>query len=82
MTWLMEILKICLEEQLPIKYQSDKAFNTAKNSKYNEYQKGLASMIYKLYNKKLRVVLLKRKSCKVPQQSKFHKGFQFLLAFI
>ena len=38
-------------------------------------------MIYKLFDKKLRIVLLKRKFCKVQEQSKFYKGFQFLLAF-
>ena len=30
----------------------DKAFNIAKNPKYDEYQRGLASMVYKLFNKK------------------------------
>ena len=30
----------------------DKAFNTAKNSKYDGYQRGLASMVYKLFDKK------------------------------
>ena len=30
----------------------DKAFNTDKNTKYNGYQRGLASMIYKLFDKK------------------------------
>ena len=34
------------------KVLSDKAFNIAKNSKYNEYQRGLASMIYKFFDKK------------------------------
>ena len=29
-----------------------KAFNIAKNPKYNGYQKGLASMVYKLFDKK------------------------------
>ena len=29
----------------------DKAFNFAKNPKCNEYQKGLASMVYKLFDK-------------------------------
>ena len=27
----------------------DKAFNIAKNSKYDEYQRGLASMVYKIF---------------------------------
>ena len=30
----------------------DKAFNVAKNPKYNGYQRGLASMVYKFFDKK------------------------------
>ena len=30
----------------------DKAFNTASDSKYNGYQRGLASMVYKFFDKK------------------------------
>ena len=30
----------------------DKAFNTAKNAKYDGYQRGLASMVYKFFDKK------------------------------
>ena len=30
----------------------DKAFNFAKNSKYDRYQKALASMVYKFFDKK------------------------------
>ena len=30
----------------------DKAFNITKNSKYDEYQRGLASMVYKFFDKK------------------------------
>ena len=30
----------------------DKAFNIAKNSKYDGYQHGLASMVYKCFDKK------------------------------
>ena len=30
----------------------DKAFNVAKNPKYDEYQRGLASMVYKFFDKK------------------------------
>ena len=30
----------------------DKAFNIAKNPKYDEYQRGLASMVYRLFYKK------------------------------
>ena len=52
MTWLMEILKTWLEEQLLIKYCIDKAFNIAKNSKYDGCQCGLTSMVYKFFDKK------------------------------
>ena len=47
MTWLMEILKNYLEDQLLIK-----AFNTAKNPKHDEYQLGLASVVCKFLMKK------------------------------
>ena len=30
----------------------DTAFNIAKNPKYDEYQRGLASMVYKFFDKK------------------------------
>ena len=30
----------------------DKSFNIAKNRKYDEYQRGLASMVYKCFDKK------------------------------
>ena len=30
----------------------DKAFNIAKNSKYDGYQSGLSSMVYKFFDKK------------------------------
>ena len=41
MTWLVQILRIYLDEQLVIK-----AFTIAKNPKYDRYQKGLASVVY------------------------------------
>ena len=34
------------------KVSRDKAFNIAKNPKYDGYQTGLASMVYKLFDKK------------------------------
>ena len=37
----------------------DKAFNIAKNPKYDRYQRGIASMVYKFFDKKLLVVVLK-----------------------
>ena len=30
----------------------DKAFNIAKNSKYDKYQRGVASVVYKVFDKK------------------------------
>ena len=53
MTWLMEILRI----YLPIRTASDKVlhdkvFNIAKNLKYDRYQRGLAPMVYKMFDKK------------------------------
>ena len=30
----------------------DKAFNIAKNSKYDRYQRGIVSMLYKVFDKK------------------------------
>ena len=39
----------------------DKAHNIAKNPKYDGHQRGLASMDYKIFDKKLFVQLLKMK---------------------
>ena len=38
----------------------DKAFNIARNPKYDEYQRGLASMVYKCFDKKIVVLLIMR----------------------
>ena len=39
----------------------DKPFNIAKNPKSDEYQRGLASMVYKFFDKKrLEVTLIRR----------------------
>ena len=35
----------------------DKAFNIAKNPKYDGYQRGLASMVYKCFDKNRQVVV-------------------------
>ena len=48
MTWLIEILQVKLEVQLPIKYYN----NIAKNPKNDGYQRGLGSMVYKAFDKK------------------------------
>ena len=34
------------------KFFRDKAFNIAKNPKYDSYQRGLSSMVYKCFDKK------------------------------
>ena len=39
----------------------NKAFNIAKDPKYDRYQRGLASMVYQFFDKKLQVVVLKMK---------------------
>ena len=39
----------------------EKAFNIGKNLKYDGYQPGLASMFYNFFDKKLLVVVLKRR---------------------
>ena len=44
MAWLMEIASD--------KVLRDKAFNIAKNPKYDGYQRGLASMVYQFFDKK------------------------------
>ena len=36
---------------VPDKVLRDKAFNIAKNPKYDEYQRGLASMVYNFFDK-------------------------------
>ena len=56
----------------------DKAVNMVKNPKYDEYQRGLASMVYKFFDedsflirtlhlqiKLMQLVVLKKKSCKI-----------------
>ena len=41
----------------------DKAFNIAKNKKYDGYQRGLASLVYKSFDKKRLVAVLKMRIC-------------------
>ena len=48
----MEILKLYPEEQILIKCYTDKTLNIAKNTKYNEYQRGLISVVYHFFDKK------------------------------
>ena len=39
----------------------EKAFDIAKNPKYDRYQSGVASLVYKCFDKKVLVVVLKMK---------------------
>ena len=48
----------------------DKAFNISKDTKYDRYLNGLNSMAIHFLIKKLRVVLLKNKLCKISNQLK------------
>ena len=76
----------------------DKAFNIDKNPRYDGYQRGLASMVYKLFDKKTKPVIRKFKRMEVYSAfkdyiwaanladmqliSKFNKEFIFLLCVI
>ena len=46
------IVKILQKELLQIKIFKNRAFNIAKDPKYDGYQRGLASMAYKFFDKK------------------------------
>ena len=48
----------------------DKAFNIAKNPKYDEYQKGLASMVYKFFDKKYSGSAIKNEKCLIKNSQK------------
>ena len=52
MIWLMEIVKIA-RRTASGKILRDKAFNIAKNPKYDGYQRGLASTVYTFFDKTL-----------------------------
>ena len=52
MMWFMEILKIWIEEQLLINYYAKKDLKMLKILKYDRYQGGLASVVYKYFDKK------------------------------
>ena len=47
------------------KILQDEAFNIAKNPKHDRYQRGLASVVYNFFDKKVCAVLLKIKLCKI-----------------
>ena len=48
----MKVFKDLNRRAAADKLLRDKAFNIAKNSKHDEYQCGLASMVYKFFDKK------------------------------
>ena len=47
------IVKILQKEPLLIKFKKNKAFDVAKDPKYDGYQRGLASMVYKFFDSKV-----------------------------
>ena len=57
MIWVMEIFKDTARRTASDKVLRDKAFNIAKTPKYNGYQRGLASMVYKFFDKETKVVV-------------------------
>ena len=76
------------------KVLSDKAFNIAKNLKYDGYQRGLASTVYKFFDEKTagsgiksmpqnqQLEILSADLADMQLASKFNKGFRFLLCVI
>ena len=52
MIWLLEILKDLTRRADSDKILHDKVYNIAKNPKYDGYQKGPVSMVYKCFDKK------------------------------
>ena len=50
-TWLMEIFKSSARRTASYKILCDKAFNIAKNPKWDGYQIGIPSMVYKFFDK-------------------------------
>ena len=52
MIWLIGDFKDLSRRTASDKVLRDKAFNIAKNPKYDGYQRGLASMVYKFFDKK------------------------------
>ena len=52
MIWLMEILNIQQKRTAADKVLRNKAFKIASDQNYDGYQRGLASMVYKFFDKK------------------------------
>ena len=53
MIWLMENQKDLIKRTQSDKFLKDKAFKVPNNPNYDGYQRGLASMIYKFFDKSL-----------------------------
>ena len=70
----MEIFKDLKKGTTDDKVLRDKAFNSAKNPKYDGYQRGLASMVYKFFDKKTKgsgVTLANKSAIKsIPENEK------------
>ena len=52
MIWLIQIFKDLPRRTALDEVLHDKAFNIAKNPKYDRYQRGLASMVYKIFDRR------------------------------
>ena len=78
MACLMDILKLN-QKKASDKILCDKAFNIAKNLKYDRCQKGLASMVYTFLIKRFLVVVI---FADIHLIRKFNKGIHFLLCVI
>ena len=52
MIWHMVILKILKKRTIADKFLKDKAFKITSDQNYDEYQRELASMVYKFFDKK------------------------------
>ena len=58
MIWHMEILKDRKRRTASDQILRDEAFTIAKNPKYDGYQRGLPSMVYRLFDKSPQVVVV------------------------
>ena len=52
MIWLIQIFKDLPRRTALDEVLHDKTFNIAKNPKYDRYQRGLASMVYKIFDRR------------------------------
>ena len=73
MIWLIANIKIWLKEHKQTKLLRDKAFQIASNPKYDRYQRGLASMVFKFYDKKSASSSFKSMQNQLQLANKLHK---------